>query len=566
MTKYIFVTGGVASSVGKGICVASIGRLLKSRGLKVSVQKLDPYLNVDPGTMSPYQHGEVFVTSDGAETDLDLGHYERFIDEDLYRTSNITTGQIYSAVIQKERRGDYLGGTIQVIPHITNEIKARIAGVGRQSGADVVIVEIGGTVGDIEGLPFLEAIRQMRKDVGRDNVLYAHVTLLPHIGATDELKTKPTQHSVMELRRVGITADVIVCRADHPISDELREKIALFSDVDFEAVIPLPTVETIYEVPLVLEEAGLGDYLVGRFSLSTSKPNLDDWRELVARFKEPKRPLPIALVGKYVELHDAYLSVAEALKHAGLHLGVDVEIRWVSSEELERTGDADRLLHDVYGIVVPGGFGYRGIEGKIMAANYAREHLVPYLGLCLGMQIATIAFARHVIGSRDVNSTEFEPHTPHPVIDFMPDQLDITDKGGTMRLGLYPCVLTPGSRAAAAYGADVVQERHRHRFEFNNKYRRLLEEAGLLISGHSPDGRLVEIVELRDHPWYLGTQFHPEFRSRPDRPHPLFRDFVAAANHTFREGDQRPLPLETDMLTTGERSWQVQPELVGARR
>jgi CTP synthase len=564
MTKYIFVTGGVASSVGKGICVASIGRLLKSRGLKVSVQKLDPYLNVDPGTMSPYQHGEVFVTSDGAETDLDLGHYERFIDEDLYRTSNITTGQIYSAVIQKERRGDYLGGTIQVIPHITNEIKARIAGVGRQSGADVVIVEIGGTVGDIEGLPFLEAIRQMRKDVGRDNVLYVHVTLLPHIGATDELKTKPTQHSVMELRRVGITADVIVCRADHPISDEIREKIALFSDVDFEAVIPLPTVETIYEVPLVLEEAGLGDYLVSRFALPSTTPNLDQWRALVERFKAPKRTLPIALVGKYVELHDAYLSVAEALRHAGLHQGVDVEIRWVSSEELERTGDVERLLHDVYGIVVPGGFGYRGIEGKIMAANYARENMVPYFGLCLGMQIATIAFARHVIGSREVNSTEFEPHTPHPVIDFMPDQLDITDKGGTMRLGLYPCVLKPGSHAAEAYGCDLVQERHRHRFEFNNKYRRLLEEAGLVISGHSPDERLVEIVELRDHPWYVGTQFHPEFCSRPDRPHPLFRDFVAAANHTFREGDQRPLPLETEVLSS-ERSWQPQPELVGVR-
>jgi CTP synthase len=544
MTKYIFVTGGVASSVGKGITVASIGRLLKSRGLRVSVQKLDPYINVDPGTMSPYQHGEVFVTEDGAETDLDLGHYERFIDENLSRLSNVTTGQIYSSVIQKERRGDYLGGTIQVIPHITNEIKGRIAAVARQSSADVVIVEIGGTVGDIEGLPFLEAIRQMRKDVGRDNVLYIHVTLLPHIGATDEVKTKPTQHSVMELRRVGITADVIVCRADHPISDEIREKVALFADVDLEAVIPMHTVETIYEVPLVLEEAGLGAYLVSRLGLEARTPDLRDWQRLVRRIKAPKRRLPIAIVGKYVELHDAYLSVAEALRHAGLHQGVDVDLKWVSSELLEREG-AEHWLNDVYGIVVPGGFGYRGVEGKIGAADYAREQNVPYLGLCLGMQCATISFARYVMGGTlDANSSEFVPHTPHPVIDFMPDQLDITDKGGTMRLGVYPCTLTPGTKAAQAYGVDMVLERHRHRFEFNNKYRRLLEGAGFVISGHSPDGRLVEIIELRDHPWFVGTQFHPEFLSRPNRPHPLFREFVAAAAHTFREGDQRPLPLE----------------------
>jgi CTP synthase len=544
MTKYIFVTGGVASSVGKGITVASIGRLLKARGLHVSVQKLDPYINVDPGTMSPYQHGEVFVTEDGAETDLDLGHYERFIDEHLSRLSNVTTGQIYSSVIQKERRGDYLGGTIQVIPHITNEIKGRIAAVARQSNADVVIVEIGGTVGDIEGLPFLEAIRQMRKDVGRDNVLYIHVTLLPHIGATDELKTKPTQHSVMELRRVGITADVIVCRADHPISDETREKIALFADVDTEAVIPLHTVDTIYEVPLVLEEAGLGNYLTLRLGLPVISPDLQDWRRLVRRIKSPKRALPIAIVGKYIELHDAYLSVAEALRHAGLHQGVDVELKWVSSELIEREG-AHQHLSDVYGIVVPGGFGYRGVEGKISAADYARETGVPYLGLCLGMQCATISFARYVMGgTRDANSSEFVPHTPHPVIDFMPDQLDITDKGGTMRLGVYPCALVPGTRAAQAYGVDMVMERHRHRFEFNNKYRKLLEAAGFVISGHSPDGRLVEIVELRDHPWFVGTQFHPEFLSRPNRPHALFRDFVAAAGNTYREGDQRLLPLE----------------------
>ncbi|MDW8148947.1 MAG: CTP synthase [Roseiflexaceae bacterium] len=548
MAKYIFVTGGVASSVGKGITVASIGRLLKARGLRVSVQKLDPYINVDPGTMSPYQHGEVFVTEDGAETDLDLGHYERFIDVNLTRLSNVTTGQIYSAVIQKERRGDYLGGTIQVIPHITNEIKARIAAVARQTGANVVIVEIGGTVGDIEGLPFLEAIRQMRKDVGRDNVLYIHVTLLPYIGATGEVKTKPTQHSVMELRRVGITADVIVCRSDYPITDEIRDKIALFADVDVEAVVPLHTVESIYEVPLVLEEAGLGNYLTTRLGLGTREPDLDDWRDLVARIKAPKRKLAIALVGKYVALHDAYISVVEALRHAGLHQGVDVDIRWISSEQIEEEG-CDPFLRDVYGIVVPGGFGDRGIEGKIAAAGYARDNSVPYLGLCLGMQVATISFARYVMGPESrANSTEFDPHTPHPVIDFMPEQLDITDKGGTMRLGGYPCRLMPGTRAYAAYGVDLVVERHRHRFEFNNKYRRLFESAGLVVSGQSPDGRLVEIIELRDHPWYVGTQFHPEFQSRPDRPHPLFRDFIAAAAKTLREGDQRPLPLEQNSV------------------
>jgi CTP synthase len=543
MTKYIFVTGGVASSVGKGITVAAIGRLLKSRGLRVSVQKLDPYINVDPGTMSPYQHGEVFVTDDGAETDLDLGHYERFIDENLARLSNVTTGQIYSAVIQKERRGDYLGGTIQVIPHITNEIKSRIKAVAQQTSADVLIVEIGGTVGDIEGLPFLEAIRQMRKDVGRDNVLYIHVTLLPHIGATGEVKTKPTQHSVMELRRVGITADVVVCRADHAITDEVREKVALFADVDTEAVIPMETVETIYEVPLMLEEAGLGNYLVERLHLPAHAPDLDEWRELVAQIKAPKRPLPIALVGKYVELRDAYLSVAEALRHAGIHLGVDVDIRWISSEQIEQDG-AEHWLHDVHGVVVPGGFGDRGIEGKIMVADYARETGIPYFGLCLGMQIATIAFARHILNNKEANSTEFAPQTAHPVIDFMPDQLDITDKGGTMRLGAYPCVLVPGTLAAEAYGKDMITERHRHRFEFNNAYRAQLEQAGLIVSGHSPDGRLVEIVELRDHPWFLGTQFHPEFLSRPNRPHPLFRAFVKAATQTYVEGDQRPLPLD----------------------
>lgn len=554
MAKYIFVTGGVVSSVGKGISVASIGRLLKSRGLRVSIQKLDPYLNVDPGTMSPYQHGEVFVTDDGAETDLDLGHYERFTDEHLSRLSNVTTGQIYSSVIQKERRGDYLGGTIQVIPHITNEIKARIVAVARQTHADVVIVEIGGTVGDIEGLPFLEAIRQMRKDVGRDNVLYIHVTLLPHIGATDELKTKPTQHSVMALRGVGINADVILCRADHPITEDIRDKVAFFSDVDARAVIPVQTVESIYEVPLVLEEAGLGDYLVDRLGLHADPPDLDDWRKLVNLVKQPKRVLPIALVGKYVELHDAYISVVESLRHAGLHQEIDIDVRWVSSEQIEREGP-EQLLGDVYGIVVPGGFGDRGVQGKIITADYARIHQVPYLGLCLGMQCATIAFARWVLQSHEPNSTEFDPRTPHPVIDLMPDQRDITEKGGTMRLGVYPCKLVPGTRTAAAYGTDMIMERHRHRFEFNNKYRHILEEAGLVISGLSPDGRLVEIIELRDHPWYVASQFHPEFLSRPNNPHPLFRDFVAAAARTMRDSDQRPMSLRETSEPHGVQAW-----------
>lgn len=541
MTKYIFVTGGVVSSVGKGIGVASIGRLLKSRGLSVSVMKLDPYLNVDPGTMSPYQHGEVFVTADGAETDLDLGHYERFIDVNLSRLSNVTTGQIYSAVIAKERRGDYLGGTIQVIPHITNEIKSRIGSLARSSQADVVIVEIGGTVGDIESLPFLEAIRQMRKDVGRDNILYIHVTLLPHI-STGELKTKPTQHSVMALRNVGISADIILCRADRPIDDELREKIAFFADVDVRAVIPVPTVDSIYEVPLVLEDMGLGDYLVERLGLPATLPDLEEWRTLVARIRQEKRRVPIALVGKYVELHDAYISVVEALHHAGLEQSIDIDIRWIAAEEVEREGPV-RLLSGVYGILVPGGFGERGIEGKIAAADYARTQGIPYLGLCLGMQCATIAFARHVLGTHDVNSTEFNPQTAHPVIDLMPDQRDITEKGGTMRLGLYPCDLVPGTRAYAAYGCDRVEERHRHRFEFNNRYRSVLEAAGLVISGISPDKRLVEIIELRDHPWYVASQFHPEFQSRPGKPHPLFRGFVAAAAQTLLAGEARQLPL-----------------------
>jgi len=543
MTKYIFVTGGVVSSVGKGISVASLGRLLKARGLSVSIQKLDPYINVDPGTMSPYQHGEVFVTEDGAETDLDLGHYERFIDENLSKLNNVTTGQIYSSVIQKERRGDYLGGTIQVVPHVTNEIKARIAAVAKATGVDVVIVEIGGTVGDIESLPFLEAIRQMRKEVGRNNVFYIHVTLLPHVGATGELKTKPTQHSVMELRRVGITPDALICRSDYDVPDDVREKIALFGDVDVEAVIPLPTVNTIYEVPQVLHDAGLDGYVVGELGLEAAEPELGDWQRLVDTIKQPKQQVRIGLVGKYIQLKDAYISVAEALRHAALAQNIDLDIQYVSSEELERD-DAHMLLGDVQGIVVPGGFGYRGVEGKIKAARYAREHNVPYLGLCLGMQCASIELARQLPGGENANSTEFDPHTPLPIIDFMPDQLDITDKGGTMRLGIYPCVLEPGTKAAEAYGRELVLERHRHRFEFNNKYRKAMEVLGFVVSGHSPDGRLVEVIELRDHPWFVASQFHPEFKSRPNKPHPLFKGFIAAATTTYRHGDQQALPLE----------------------
>jgi CTP synthase len=530
MAKYVFVTGGVTSSLGKGITAASIGRLLKARGLAVSVLKLDPYINVDPGTMSPYQHGEVFVTDDGAETDLDLGHYERFIDENLSQLSNVTTGRIYQAVIGKERRGDYLGGTVQVIPHITNEIKERIQQVARDGRADVVIVEVGGTVGDIESLPFLEAIRQMRKDVGRRNVAYVHVTLLPALMATGELKTKPTQHSVKELRSIGIQPDVIVLRSDHPVSQEIRDKIALFTDVASEAVIPAETAQTIYEVPLLFEEAGLGSLLVREMGLEevAQPPDLDSWFELVELIKRPKPTIDIALVGKYIELPDAYLSVTESLKHAGWAHAVDVRIRWVDSELLTRE-NVEETLTGVGGIVVPGGFGHRGIEGKVLAARFARERRVPYLGLCLGLQCAVIEFARDVLGTDDANSTEFDMFTEHPVIDFMPDQRTMQEKGGTMRLGLYPARLTPGSKANAVYGTELIYERHRHRFEVNNSYRTLLEGAGMMLSGQSPDGRLVEIVELKDHPWFVASQFHPEFRSRPDRPHPLFDGFVGAA-------------------------------------
>ncbi len=529
MSKFIFVTGGVASSVGKGITVASLGRLLKNRGVSVALMKLDPYINVDPGTMSPYQHGEVFVTDDGAETDLDLGHYERFTDEPVYQANNVTTGQVYAAVIGKERRGEYLGGTIQVIPHITNEIKDRIHNVARHSDAEVVIVEVGGTVGDIEGEPFLEAIRQMRKDVGRRDVLYMHVTLLPYLMATKELKTKPTQHSVKELLRVGIQPDVILCRSDYPLADELREKIALFCNIEERAVVPLLTTDTIYEVPLILEEAGLGEYLVDELSLPKHEPQMKEWRELVGRIKRPRPEVQIGLIGKYVDLHDAYLSVAESLRHAGWSHDVDVRIKWINSEAIEKMGDNyTELLEDVAGIVVPGGFGPRGIEGKIKAAGYARRMGTPYLGLCLGMQVAVIEFARNVLGLEGANSTEFDAQTANPVIDLMFTQRHVADKGGTMRLGNWVCCLTPGTKTYQAYGEAIVFERHRHRYEFNNEYRKRMEARGMKISGRSADNSLVEIVELADHPWFVGSQFHPEFKSRPTRPHPLFRDFIGA--------------------------------------
>jgi len=542
MSKYIFVTGGVVSSVGKGITVASIGTILKSRQITVSVQKLDPYLNVDPGTMSPYQHGEVFVTQDGAETDLDLGNYERFIDVNLTAESNVTSGQIYSAVIAKERRGDFLGGTIQVVPHVTTEIKQRFEKLAQKSQAEVIIIEVGGTVGDIEGQPFLEAIRQMRNDIGRDNVLYVHVTLLPYLNSTQELKTKPTQHSVNELRRIGIQPDVIICRSDYPIPEEAKNKISLFCDVDREAVIPLPTVSTIYEVPLILEEEGLGQIIVDKLSLKAHQPDLSHWQELVNRLKTPHEPVNIALVGKYVELRDAYFSVREALRHAGLYHDRDINLLWVHSEDLEGD-DSDALLRSAQGIIVPGGFGVRGIEGMIKAASYARNNEIPYLGLCLGMHVMVIEFARYALSSTEPNSTEFDASTPYPVIDLLPEQKEVENKGGTMRLGNYPCQLVDGSHAAKAYEQSLVYERHRHRFEFNNQFRTQLQEAGMVYSGLSPDGRLVEVCELANHPWMVSCQFHPEFGSRPTRPHPLFRDFIGVAKDILREGAQPTLSL-----------------------
>ncbi len=527
MPKYVFVTGGVVSSIGKGITAASIGTILKARHLSVSLQKLDPYINIDAGTMSPYQHGEVFVTDDGAETDLDLGHYERFIDANLTKASNVTTGKIYAEVIAKERRGDYLGGTVQVIPHVTNEIKERITRVTWADNPEVVIVEVGGTVGDIEGLPFLEAIRELKNDLGRRNVFYVHVTLVPFVEASEEFKSKPTQHSVAALRSIGIQPDAIVCRSERPVNQSLKEKIALFCDVDKRAVISLPDVESIYEVPLMLEEAGLGTFIAEAMDLNGQPPDLSGWQDMVRRIQNPTAALKIGVVGKYLPAPDAYISVTEALRHAGIHHNVRIDIRWVASEALE-SGDL-RALETVDGIVVPGGFGHRGIEGKIVAARFARTQQVPYLGLCLGLQCAVIEFARDALGAPDANSTEFNAFTSHPVIDLLPEQRDVADKGGTMRLGLYPCKLQPDTKAAQAYGEPVVYERHRHRFEFNNLYREALWEAGMVFSGTSPNDRLVEIIELKDHPWFVASQFHPEFRSRPNRPHPLFREFVRAA-------------------------------------
>ena len=540
--KYIFVTGGVVSSVGKGISVASIGRILKDRGTSISVMKLDPYLNVDPGTMSPYQHGELFVTNDGGETDMDLGHYERFTDLELTKSSNLTSGQVYLSILSKERRGDFLGGTIQAVPHVTNEIKGRILALAEESGAQVIVVEVGGTVGDIEGLPFLEAIRQMRNEVGRDNVFYIHVTLLPHMSATGELKTKPTQHSVKELRAIGIQPDAIICRSDCPVPPSLEEKISLFCDVPKEAVIPLVTAPQVYEVPLILEEYGLGDLLARALNLPTLPGDMSEWASMVKHLSSPKEKVPIALVGKYVELPDSYISVREALKHAGMYHGREIEVQWVHSEDIEREGP-DSLLKYACGIVVPGGFGSRGVEGMIETARYARQNGIPYLGLCLGLQAMVVEYARNVLGLDKANSSEIDPATAHPVIDIMPDQRSVTEKGGTMRLGSYPCHLLDGTLAHKAYGKELVHERHRHRFEVNNAYREGLEDMGLIFSGLSPDGHLAEIGEIPEHPFMLGVQFHPEFLSRPNRPHPLFKEFVNAAKATLREGAQTPLPL-----------------------
>ncbi|QTV76866.1 CTP synthase [Phascolarctobacterium sp. Marseille-Q4147] len=532
-TKYIFVTGGVVSSLGKGITAASLGRLLKSRGYRVTIQKFDPYINIDPGTMSPYQHGEVFVTDDGAETDLDLGHYERFIDINLSKNSNTTTGKIYQSVINKERRGDYLGGTVQVIPHITNEIKERVFRVGQQDNADFVITEIGGTVGDIESLPFLEAIRQVKKDVGKNDVLYIHVTLVPYISAAGELKTKPTQHSVKELRSIGISPDIIVCRSEKPISKEMREKMAMFCDVDPDAVIQNLTARSIYEVPMLMEEQGLDTIVLRKLEMEDKPKDMQGWHDMVARIlKKYDKKVTIAVVGKYVALQDAYISITESLRHAAVANEAELDIHWVNAEEIEADDtDMDKVMAGVDGILVPGGFGNRGIEGKIKAIQYAREHKIPFFGICLGMQCAVIEFARHVCGMADANSSEFNPNSTHPVIDLMPEQIDVEDLGGTMRLGLYPCKVYPDTLTSKAYNAELIYERHRHRYEFNNAFREEIVGKGLVLGGTLPNGRLVEIVELpeSEHPWFLGAQFHPEFKSRPTNPHPLFREFVGAA-------------------------------------
>lgn len=532
-TKYIFVTGGVVSSLGKGITAASLGRLLKSRGYRVTIQKFDPYINIDPGTMSPYQHGEVFVTDDGAETDLDLGHYERFIDINLSKNSNTTTGKIYQSVINKERRGDYLGGTVQVIPHITNEIKERVFRVGQQDNADFVITEIGGTVGDIESLPFLEAIRQVKKDVGKNDVLYIHVTLVPYISAAGELKTKPTQHSVKELRSIGISPDIIVCRSEKPISKEMREKMAMFCDVDPDAVIQNLTARSIYEVPMLMEEQGLDTIVLRKLEMEDKPKDMQGWHDMVARIlKKYDKKVTIAVVGKYVALQDAYISITESLRHAAVANEAELDIHWVNAEEIEADDtDMAKVMAGVDGILVPGGFGNRGIEGKIKAIQYAREHKIPFFGICLGMQCAVIEFARHVCGMADANSSEFNPNSTHHVIDLMPEQIDVEDLGGTMRLGLYPCKVYPDTLTSKAYNAELIYERHRHRYEFNNAFREKIVGKGLVLGGTLPNGRLVEIVELpeSEHPWFLGAQFHPEFKSRPTNPHPLFREFVGAA-------------------------------------
>lgn len=530
MTKYIFVTGGVVSSLGKGITAASLGRLLKNRGLSVTIQKFDPYINVDPGTMSPYQHGEVFVTDDGAETDLDLGHYERFIDINLNKFSNVTTGKIYSTVLKKERRGDYLGGTVQVIPHITNEIKSRVFRAGHETNADVVITEIGGTVGDIESLPFLEAIRQIKSDIGRDNVMYIHCTLVPFIKAAGEMKTKPTQHSVKELRSLGIQPNVIVVRTEMPISQDMKDKIALFCDIDTKAVIECQDADTLYSIPLALQEQNLDQIVCDHLKLTCPEADMAEWTKLVEKVTHLSRTTRIALVGKYVELQDAYISVVEAMKHAGYAFDADIDIKWINAEEVTAENVAE-LLSDVDGILVPGGFGDRGVEGKIHATKFAREQKKPFLGICLGMQLASVEYARNVLGLTDAHSSELNPETEDAIIDLLPEQKDIEDLGGTLRLGLYPCKLLEGSKVYEAYQDEVIYERHRHRYEFNNHYRQAMEQAGFIFSGTSPDGRLVEVIELKDHPWFVASQFHPEFSSRPTRPQPLFRDFIGASLH-----------------------------------
>jgi CTP synthase len=546
VAKHVFVTGGVVSSLGKGITAASLGRLLKARGLRVMMQKLDPYINVDPGTMNPFQHGEVFVTEDGGETDLDLGHYERFIDENMFRASNVTTGAIYQSVIAQERRGEFLGDTVQVIPHITNAIKERVLSLAEDSGADVLITEIGGTVGDIESLPFLEAIRQLKTELGRDDTCYIHVTLVPYMAPAEELKTKPTQHSVRELRSIGIQPDAIVCRSDRPISPSLKRKISLLCDVDMNGIVAAVDAPSIYEIPLVLHDEGLDAYVLDKLQMNDAPgPELDSWRALVARDAAPGA-VRIGIIGKYVGLPDAYLSVVESLKHAALASALELEIRWIASDDLRGT-DVSRALGDLDGVLVPGGFGVRGVEGKIDAIRYARENAVPFFGICLGLQCAVVEFARNVAGLRDANSSEFDASTDNPVVDILAGQ-DLSTLGGTMRLGAYPCRITPGTKASAAYGGELIFERHRHRYEVNPRFRRKLEDAGLVCSGESPDRTLVEMIEVADHPWFVGCQFHPEFKSRPDRPHPLFRDFVGAA------GARRARALEAPGERLGSRA------------